>query len=82
MADTHPVQTADSRGGRISTDVSLRAYEVYCEVYRPQRALVEGNCRGGFSTGELIVLLYARSFPKAEWKKRCDEACAGAVNIR
>ena len=52
----------------------MRAYEVYCEVYSPQEAIITGNCRGGFSVGELVGFLYARSFPKEEWRKRVDEA--------
>jgi hypothetical protein len=52
----------------------MRAYEVYCEVYSPQEAIITGNCRGGFSVGELVAFLYARSFPKEEWRKRVDEA--------
>lgn len=54
--------------------VVMRAYEVYCHVYSPQEAIITGNCRGGFSRGELIAFLYARSFPKSEWRQRTDEA--------
>ena len=78
----HPVQTHTSRhGGRIRTEVTMRAYEVYCHVHQPQEALVTGGCRGGFSTGELIAFLYAHSFPKEEWKKRANEAFRGMENI-
>ena len=31
----------------------LRAYEYYCKKWRPQQALIEGGCRGGFGTSEL-----------------------------
>jgi hypothetical protein len=55
----------------------MRAYEVYCEIFQPQEAMVTGDCRGGFSGGELIAFLYARSFPKAEWKERFNEALRG-----
>lgn len=72
----HPVQ-----GDRIITEmpqvVTLRAYEVYCRVFGPQPAMIEGECRGGFGVGELLALLYARSFPQSEWSKRVDEALAG-----
>ena len=83
---THPVQTPNhgGRGGRTPKTVFLRAYEVYCEIYGPQVEMVdlEGrNCRGGFSTGELIAFLYAHSFPKAEWRMRVDEAFHGAQGI-
>ena len=78
---THPVQTVDHKGGRLRTEVTLAAYEVYSHVFAPQEALIVGNCRGGFSTGELIAFLYARSFPKEEWRKRVDEAFKGMQNI-
>jgi len=78
---THPVQTIDHKGGRLLTEVTLRAYEVYSYVYSPQKALIMGNCRGGFSTSELIAFLYARSFPKEEWRKRVDEAFTGMKHI-
>lgn len=81
MSETHPVQTIDHKGGRIRTCVSLRAYEVYCHVYAPQEALITGDCRGGFSTGELIAFLYARSFPKEEWRMRVDEAFCDMEHI-
>lgn len=81
--DTHPVQTHKHRRGaaRAPTSVTLAAYEVYCHVYAPQPAMVTGECRGGFSAGELIAFLYARSFPKTEWRARVDEAFRGAENL-
>jgi hypothetical protein len=56
--------------------IYMRAYEVYCEVFRPQEALIdlERGCRGGFGLGELTAFLYAHSFPKSEWRIRTDEA--------
>ncbi len=81
MTPVHPVQTRDRKGGLAPVSVTLRAYEVYTAVYGSQAALVTGNCRGGFSTSELIAFLYARSFPKPEWKQRVDEAFEGAVNL-
>lgn len=80
----HPVQTCDHKGGQLSSLVTLRAYEVYCEIYGPQPAMVDlkgRGCRGGFSTGELVAFLYARSFPKAEWRDRSDEAMRGMSHI-
>ncbi len=74
----HPIQTADRRGGKCPQAVTMRAYEVYCEVYGPQEAMVTGACRGGFATSELIAFLYARSFPKEEWGRRVEEAFRGA----
>jgi len=66
--ETHPVVTTDRRIGRVSTEVTLRAYEVYQYLYGAQEALITGDCRGGFSTVELIAFLYARSFPQSEWR--------------
>ena len=79
--EVHPVQTVDHKGGRIRTEVTLRAYEVYCHVYSPQPTLITGHCRGGFSTSELIAFLYARSFPKGEWRERVDEALRGMLHV-
>lgn len=81
--EIHPVQIKRSHtlSGRLRTDVTLRAYEVYCHVFSPQEALITGNCRGGFSSGELIAFLYARSFPKDEWRKRVDEAFEGMKTL-
>lgn len=85
-AETHPVQLRDHNGcrvdgGRCSTKVTLAAYEVYCHVFTPQVEMVTGSCRGGFGAGELIAFLYARSFPKSEWRQRVDEALEGARNL-
>ena len=78
---THPIQTVDYKGGRLRTEITLMAYEVYSHVFAPQEALITGNCRGGFSTSELIASLYARQFPKAEWRKRVDEAFIGMKHV-
>lgn len=79
--ETHPVQTRGTRGGRCPKVVTMRAYEAYCEVFRPQEALVTGDCRGGFGTNELIAFLYARTFPRSEWDERFHEAMRGAENL-
>lgn len=74
--ELHPVQIGDlGRNPVLPSPVTLRAYEVYCEIFRPQPAMIEGGCRGGFGAGELIAMLYARSFPKSEWSARFEEAC-------
>ena len=78
---THPIQTVDNKGGRLRTEVTLKAYEVYCHVFAPQEDLITGNCRGGFSTGELIAFLYAGTFPKEEWRKRVNEAFEGMSHV-
>lgn len=75
---TFPIQArARSRPtlyASVNRHVYLAAYEVYSALYGPQQAMIEGGCRGGFGTGELIAFLYARSFPRAEWSQRVDEA--------
>lgn len=74
MADGfHPVQDYHKLPS-LPTAVTLRAYEVYKAVFGEQRAMIEGGCRGGFSLGEIIALLYAYPFPRAEWSRRVDEA--------
>ncbi len=77
----HPVQTAGNGDGRAPQVVTMRAYEVYCQVFGPQEALVTGGCRGGFGTGELIAFLYAYSFPKEQWSARFQEACRGMKHL-
>ena len=79
--DTHPVQTVDHKGGKISKLVTLRAYEVYKAVFGEQEQLITGHCRGGFGTGELIAFLYARSFPPNEWQQRFHEALDGMEHL-
>jgi hypothetical protein len=77
MTDTvfHPVQTYNVAKSAPEA-VVLRAYEVYCRVYGEQPAMIDvaKGCRGGFSTGELIAFLYARSFPPDQWSSRVEEA--------
>lgn len=79
--ETHPIQTVDWKGGKLRTKVTLKAYEVYSHVYGKQEALITGHCRGGFATGELIAFLYARSFPKNEWRQRVEEAFKGMEHV-
>jgi len=79
---THPIQKSVSKEpARVPQVVTMLAYEVYCEVYSPQEEIVTGNCRGGFSTSELVAFLYARSFPRTEWHKRFYEALKGMKNV-
>jgi hypothetical protein len=84
MADPilHPVQVRRSglpEGGKLSSSVTLRAYEVYVALYGEQPALVTGGCRGGFGVGELVAFLYAHSFPRNEWRQRAEDAFRGMV---
>lgn len=62
---------------QVRESVYLRAYEVYSYVYGEQKAMIEGDCRGGFSAGELVAFLYASGFPKVEWRDRVEEALQG-----
>lgn len=78
----HPVQTANRRvPGQLRSEVTLRAYEVYKKVFTAQEAMITGGCRGGFSTGELIAFLYARTFPQEEWYARFNEALKGMKDL-
>jgi len=80
--ETHPVQVNQRRGQATAPkSVTMAAYEVYCELHGEQKAMVTGGCRGGFSSGELIAYLYARSFPKHEWQYRTNEAIKGMNNL-
>lgn len=83
QVETHPVQRnwREGTGAKAPQAVTMAAYEVYCHVCRPQPAMVEGWCRGGFSAGELIAFLYARPFPKEEWRVRVDEALRGMEGL-
>lgn len=74
----HPIQTeCCHRGGQCPQAVTMAAYEVYMHVYGAQPAMVEDGCRGGFGVGELIAFLYARSFPREQWRDRVAEAFSG-----
>ncbi len=76
--EMHPVQVHHVRKlARISSKITRAAYEVYCQVCGPQPAIVTGECRGGFGVNELIAFLYARGFPREQWKTRFNEAIAG-----
>lgn len=70
---------------KVSEAVYMAAYEVYSHVHGVQPALIDlagRNCRGGFSIGELVAFLYARPFPKAEWRDRVNEAYEGLKGMR
>ena len=79
MVTTHPVQSnpKNHKPATAPAAVTLRAYEVYKSIYGEQRSLITGDCRGGFSAGELIAFLYARTFSPEEWGARADEAFDG-----
>lgn len=71
------IKSGYAREGSANRAVVMAAYEVYSEVFGSQAALITGDCRGGFATGELVAFLYARAFPRNEWSKRVDEAMKG-----
>lgn len=73
MKQFHPVQPCEIR--KLPAEVTARAYEVYHHLYSGQ-TLGRLNERGGFSVGEIVAFLYARSFPKEEWEARAEEALA------
>lgn len=72
-ARSHP-----SNKAKIGEPVYMATYEVYSGIFGEQKALIEGSCRGGFGILEIIGFLYARSFPRIEWRRRFEEACADA----
>lgn len=83
-SDLHPVQNRhinQREGTYVPESVALAAYEVYRELHGPQQAMVSGGCRGGFAISEYFAFLYARGFPKDEWRARVDECLRGAVNL-
>lgn len=76
----HPIQgpnTIPPGTWRVPEEVSRRAYEVYAHIWGEQQALVTGNCRGGFGLTELVTFLYARGFPRDEWRLRVEQASRG-----
>lgn len=52
--------------GGIPWSLHLEAYAVYCARWGKQQALIEGGCRGGFSTGELDDFI-------PYWRERISE---------
>lgn len=68
-----------SDGALVPEPVYMAAYEVHSAIYGPQEAMIdlEKGCRGGFCAGELAAFLYARAFPRQEWRARVDEAFRG-----
>jgi len=79
---THPVQIGSRLGkGKVPQLVSMKAYEVYSALYGEQKALITGECRGGFGVNELIGFLYAAAFPRNEWRVRFDEAMEGMEGL-
>lgn len=73
------VRPANRSQAVVPESVYMAAYEVYSHVYGPQEAMIDldRGCRGGFGAGEVIAFLYARGFPKGEWRQRVDEAFDG-----
>lgn len=55
---------------RVPSYVALRAAEVYEHIYGDSRRVLTD----GFSAMELAGFLYARSFPREEWRVRFHEA--------
>lgn len=81
MSDTVPCQTPlrSNGAGEVPEVVARRAFEVYdSRGYNQDFETL--HARGGFSTRELIAQLYARTFPRDEWRRREDEV-AGLIKI-
>ncbi len=80
---TFPVQIVAHYkcSGVVCREVNMAAYEVYCALHGEQDAMIQDGCRGGLSAGELIAFLYARGFPKEQWKARADEAFTRMQNL-
>lgn len=70
ITDAHEHAPHIKKYFRVPSYVALRAAEVYSEIFgNPERVL-----RDGFSAMELAGFLYARSFPREEWRVRFHEA--------
>lgn len=73
----HPMQYPwTNRPQYVPESVALAAYEVYVTVWGEQAAIIDvaTGCRGGFSVNEIIAYLYARPFPRDQWRQRFEEA--------
>ena len=87
MSKAYPIQKSRKlprESSTVSEEVYMAAYEVYCEIWTPQPALIdlEGkNCRGGFCVNELVCFLYVRQFPKSEWRERFRALGPDEVNL-
>ena len=79
---TVPAQISDPynrKSGRLPEPVARMAYEVYTHLW-PDQTFDRLHERGGFGVGEIVAMLYAHNFPKAEWRRRFDEDCRGLVS--
>lgn len=57
MSDTPKIAPVQGFAAGIPWAMHLRAYDAYCKMYGPQKALIEGWCRGGFGTSELDMFI-------------------------
>jgi hypothetical protein len=62
----------------IPWDLHLEAYSVYCERFGSQKALIEGNCRGGFHAKELDAFIPGWR-ERASQLARLDNAVSEAI---
>lgn len=86
MFDNKPLQVRSEVLRRrqppcVPTAVHVAAYEVYSALFGEQPHMLEGDCRGGFGAEELIALLYAKSFPRDQWRARVDD-CLESGDLR
>lgn len=61
--------------GGIPWHVHLEAYAAYCREHRPQPALIEGECRGGFGIEELDAFVPG-------WRDRLNETPAQLAELQ
>jgi hypothetical protein len=74
MSSQHKKAPVNGYSPGIPWEIHLQAYAEYCKRYRPQPALLEGNCRGGFSTGELDMFL-------PDWRRMTMDLTRQKLNI-
>lgn len=54
-------------------------YEVYTALW-PGQTFERLHERGGFGVSEIVAMLYAHNFPRAQWRQRFDEGIKGLVS--
>jgi hypothetical protein len=60
----------------------LRAYDAYCKRYGPQKAMIEGWCRGGFGTSELDMFIPGWRDELSEMNRLRDALAQGIDSLQ